>query len=52
MMLVIRQEGLTAQETSVRRAPMLTEEAVQKACKTDILFPENGHDAEAGQADR
>lgn len=24
MMLVIRQEGLTAQETSVRRAPMLT----------------------------
>lgn len=27
-------------------------EAVQKACKTDILFPENGHDAEAGQADR
>lgn len=27
-------------------------ETVQKACKTDILFPENGHDAEAGQADR
>lgn len=28
-------------------------EAVQKACKIpDILFPENGHDAEAGQADK
>lgn len=47
-----RSGNLSEENTNVDAGKEAVQKTVQKACKTDILFPENGHDAEAGQADR